>query len=323
VSAVFAKGPSRPATGDQVARAAGRQPPRVVAARWSANASSTEVVLPGRLAAHLPPLTVRPPRPLPESRRGRPSPPPGPSASKLWMRCSACPPPTAKRLPGEGATEPTAAGRVAATAASSGWWRRRGRRGVRLTLPRLVCGGGGGGDGRLPASPPPPPGTGSVAADTVLLRAAAGHLTAANRRLRARLGAAREDERLQMLSAVASTPATAGGGGWAPATRVVRGATAVAAMRVRGRRPSGGQWHWRWRRAAGGAPHRRPRRSTRRWRHVCRAALRVRRGARVHHTSWPPPFVTSAASLTLTFEAAALQEKSVSESQVLRLKIPG
>jgi len=264
VSAVFAKGPSRPVTGDPVARAARRQPSRVVAARWAANASFAEVVLAGRLAAHLPPLTVWPPRHRPSSRRGRPSPPPGPSVSKLWMRCSARPPPTAKRLPGEGATGPTAGARVAATAVSSGRWRWRRRRGVRLTLPRLLGGGGGGGDGRISASPPPQPSMGSVAADTFFLRAAAGHLTAANRRLRARLGAGWKDVRLQFLSAGASTAATAGGGGWAPATGLATGATAVAATGMRGRRPRGGQWHWRWRRGSGGAPRRRPHRSTRR-----------------------------------------------------------
>ena len=62
MSAAFAEGPSRPVTGDQVACAAGRQPPRVVTARWAANASSIEVGLAGGLAAHLPLLTVRPPR---------------------------------------------------------------------------------------------------------------------------------------------------------------------------------------------------------------------------------------------------------------------
>jgi len=66
---------------------------------------------------------------------------------------------------------------------------------------------------------------------------------------------------------------------------------------------SGGRWHWRCRRGTGGAPRRRPRRSTRRWRHVWRAALRVLRGARAYPPSCPPPYITAAASLTLTFEA--------------------
>ena len=69
MSAVFAKGPSRPVTGNPVARAARRQPSRVAAARWAANASSAEVVLAGRLAAHLPPLTNWPPRHRQASRR--------------------------------------------------------------------------------------------------------------------------------------------------------------------------------------------------------------------------------------------------------------
>jgi len=219
------------------------------------------------------------------------------------MRCAARPPPTAKRLPGEGATGPTAWVRVAATAVSSGRWRWRRRRGVRLTLPRLLGGGGGGGDGRISASPPPPPSMGAVAADTLLLRAAAGHLTAANRRLRARLGAALGDARLQVLSAGASTAVKAGAVGWATVTGLATGATTVAATGMRGRRPSGGQWHWRWRRGAGGAPRRRPRRSTRRWSHVWRAVLCVRRRARPRQTSCPQPCMTAAASLTLMFEA--------------------
>jgi len=169
VSGVFSESSSRPVTGYQVARAAPRQPPRVVTARWTENASSAEMVLARRMAAHLPPLTVWPPRPRPASQRGRPSRPPDPSASDLQMRFSACSPPTARGLPGDGATGQTARGRVAATAASSGPLRRRRRRVVRLTLPRLLGGGGGGGDGRLPVSPPPALSMGALAADTVFL----------------------------------------------------------------------------------------------------------------------------------------------------------
>jgi len=121
-----------------------------------------------------------------------------------------------------------------------------------------------------------------------------------------------------VLSAGASNPATAAGGGWASATGVAAGATAVSEAEMQDRRPSGGQWHWPRRRGASAAPRRRPRRSTRRWSHEGRAALRVPRGVRAHPPSCLPPNMTAAVSLTLTFAAGGGSPADSAPAAVVR-----